>query len=342
MTPDELISLLTHLGLRKVHSRNTRQDEILLCCPFHDDNDPSFAVSVTKDGHPCNCFAECFRGTLVGFVMRLEEVPFREALRIIHRFGELEITHGDIPLRTFDSMGSRHDSMAKQRIEWAAKSRFFSSSLGSLRPKHKKLIRDFLSSDNRRMTLSSFPRDNVGWNPSKKAFTFSWRDRYGEICGLSFRQICAPYHKGYDENFHDAGDALFFPVYRNDVDSIIAVEGPFDAIQVWAATGLSACAYGRASPTRAQLSLMADLTEKIIILGDRDTFGEQGIERAMTALSGRADVRSGPSRLLGKDASRTSPALLRKYLLPPKQPPGRTHLRLLHTREPSCRRAHHG
>lgn len=53
MQVDQLYQLLNELGLRKI--QRERRGNIMACCPFHEENNPSFGVSTTEP-HVANCF----------------------------------------------------------------------------------------------------------------------------------------------------------------------------------------------------------------------------------------------------------------------------------------------
>lgn len=52
-------------------------------CPFHDDRMASFSVDLERK--LWHCFAGCGGGDCFSFVMRVEEVDFREAVQILNR-----------------------------------------------------------------------------------------------------------------------------------------------------------------------------------------------------------------------------------------------------------------
>lgn len=54
------------------------------CCPFHDDNNPSFSVNTRSGAYRCmssNCGAR--GGSLVGFVSALHGCDIREAIKFL-------------------------------------------------------------------------------------------------------------------------------------------------------------------------------------------------------------------------------------------------------------------
>lgn len=62
-----------------------RHSEILVCCPFHADKNPSMSISLTKGGI-VHCFAGCFDGTFTQFVYKLLGGYGKQAVEYIRRF----------------------------------------------------------------------------------------------------------------------------------------------------------------------------------------------------------------------------------------------------------------
>ena len=61
----------------------TGPDNLMGCCPFHDDRAPSFGVTPSKN--LWNCLAGCGGGDNLQFVMRKEGVSFRHAVELLQR-----------------------------------------------------------------------------------------------------------------------------------------------------------------------------------------------------------------------------------------------------------------
>ena len=63
-------------------------------CPFHDDKNPSFMVSPTKN--ICHCFVCGKGGTPAGFLMEHEQMTYPDALRWLARKYNIEIEEGEL------------------------------------------------------------------------------------------------------------------------------------------------------------------------------------------------------------------------------------------------------
>jgi len=92
---DELERLKKEIPLRKLaEARGVKLtgqgDNLLGCCPFHEDKTPSFVISPGKN--LWNCLGACQTGgTVIDFVMKTEKVSFRNAVELL-RAGYPEVT----------------------------------------------------------------------------------------------------------------------------------------------------------------------------------------------------------------------------------------------------------
>jgi DNA primase len=66
-----------------IELRRTGPDNLMGLCPFHEDHDPSFGVTPSKN--LWNCLAGCGGGDVIALVMRKEGVSFRRAVDILRQ-----------------------------------------------------------------------------------------------------------------------------------------------------------------------------------------------------------------------------------------------------------------
>jgi DNA primase catalytic core len=66
-----------------IELRRTGPDNLMGLCPFHDDHDPSFGVTPSKN--LWNCLAGCGGGDVIALVMRKEGVSFRRAVDVLRQ-----------------------------------------------------------------------------------------------------------------------------------------------------------------------------------------------------------------------------------------------------------------
>lgn len=85
-------------------------------CPFHDDKTPSFMVSPSKG--ICKCFACGEGGNAVQFIMKIEQVGYVEALRILGKKYGIEVEEREL---SDDEKKSRNERESMFAInEWAS------------------------------------------------------------------------------------------------------------------------------------------------------------------------------------------------------------------------------
>lgn len=85
-------------------------------CPFHDDKTPSFMVSPAKG--ICKCFACGEGGNAVQFVMKIEQVGYVEALRILGKKFGIEVEEREISDEERETRNERESMFALN--EWAS------------------------------------------------------------------------------------------------------------------------------------------------------------------------------------------------------------------------------
>ncbi|HLK71891.1 MAG TPA: CHC2 zinc finger domain-containing protein, partial [Steroidobacteraceae bacterium] len=69
--------------------------EFKACCPFHDEKTPSFWVSPTKQFY--HCFGCGAHGTVIGFLMEYDRLPFPEAIEELATRLGLTVQYEDAP-----------------------------------------------------------------------------------------------------------------------------------------------------------------------------------------------------------------------------------------------------
>ncbi len=86
-------------------------------CPFHDDKTPSFMVSPAKG--ICKCFACGEGGNAVQFIMKIEQVGYVEALKLLGKKYGIEVEEKELTPEQRQSQNEREAMFAVN--EWASK-----------------------------------------------------------------------------------------------------------------------------------------------------------------------------------------------------------------------------
>lgn len=78
---------------------NTKPNDNRCKCPFHDgDANPSFTINTLSDKQYYYCHGCKASGDVIGFVERIEDVKFQEAINIILRIAGIEVTIPELDL----------------------------------------------------------------------------------------------------------------------------------------------------------------------------------------------------------------------------------------------------
>jgi DNA primase len=108
MKVDELRALIGSMGF---HTKPTAKD-LMFCCPFHGETNPSMGVSVVKQGHPWGCFACGIKGrTVVSFISQYLSINTIEAQVFANKFGIVELPDEDYIL-------DREEFRERQELEF--------------------------------------------------------------------------------------------------------------------------------------------------------------------------------------------------------------------------------
>lgn len=67
--------------IQKYIELKPKRDEFFACCPFHDEDTPSFSVTPSK--HTYYCFGCHAGGTVINFIQHIENVSYFEALKML-------------------------------------------------------------------------------------------------------------------------------------------------------------------------------------------------------------------------------------------------------------------
>ena len=114
---DELERLKREVSLAEVCRRRGVElkgqgENLVGCCPFHQDRKPSFVVTPAKN--LWHCFGACNKGgDVIAFIMALEKASFRHAVDILRR----EIGQMPAPAVLTTAVGTQHPVFIEPGIE---------------------------------------------------------------------------------------------------------------------------------------------------------------------------------------------------------------------------------
>ena len=69
------------LGTLENRKAKIKENELTCCCPFHDEDDPSFGIDLHKGVYHCFTCGE--KGNMVQFVSKLKDIPVSKAKEIV-------------------------------------------------------------------------------------------------------------------------------------------------------------------------------------------------------------------------------------------------------------------
>jgi len=212
---DELIersNIVEVIGLRVPLKKAGR--EYRACCPFHSEKTPSFWVSPEKQFY--HCFGCGAHGTVLGFLIEHDRLPFPEAVEELAQSLGLTVPHegGAAPVKRNDSLFEVMEKVA----------RFYAETLaGSAR------AQDYLA--RRGLEPQTLQRFDIGyapdsWNEVLRRFgaTEAARAQLAE-CGLIIeRDATAPAPRSGERHYDRFRDRIMFPI-RDARGRVIAFGG---------------------------------------------------------------------------------------------------------------------
>lgn len=280
-------------------------------CPFHGEKTPSFSVSPSKQIY--HCFGCGKGGSVVGFIMDIENLPFPDAVEFLARRAGMQI-----PQQDADPGRARRERLYALNREAA---RFF---YAELIKEHGAPAREYMA--RRGISPGVAKRFGLGYAPDswdallrameERGFTRRElteaglvRSRSGGSCYDTFRnRLMFPVIDVRGQVIAFSGRALgdFEPKYMNSPETpvfskshnlfglnlakksksgyIILVEGNIDVVSLHQAGFDSAVASLGTSLTPEQARLISRYTGEVVIAYDADEAGKKAAQRAIGLL----------------------------------------------------------
>jgi len=283
-------------------------------CPFHSEKSPSFMISTQKQ--IWHCFGCGEGGDIFGFVMKYENVEFKDALKILADKAGVKLPE----FKKSDPKVADELEMLKRINSFTA--RFYHSMLTA--DKRGKVGLEYLS--NRGLTRQTIDAWQIGFAPDefhalekalseKKVYpdqlvkagvsaknergqmydrfrnriTFPIFNYYGEVAGFTARILTADdkqakYVNSPETPLYSKSKILFGLNFAKNAirktDEAVIVEGQMDCIAAHQAGFANVVASSGTALTSEQLSMLGRLTKNLKFCFDGDTAGQEASRRA--------------------------------------------------------------
>ena len=292
-------------------------------CPFHNEKSPSLVISPAKQ--IWHCFGCGEGGDIFGFVMKYENLEFKDALKLLadkagvklpewKQSGGKSVEEGDLLLRinsfasrffhellTKDKRGEKPLEYLKKRgltletiIQWSigyAPNEFhvLEEALWQKKVTKEDLVKAGVSAKNERGQIYDRFRGRI---------TFPIFNSLGEVVGFSARILPslddgkgAKYINSPETLIYFKSKVLFgFNFAKNEIrkkNEVVIVEGQMDCISAHQAGFKNVVASSGTALTEGHLQQLSRLTKNLKFCFDADAAGLQATKRAIEAYLGR-------------------------------------------------------
>ncbi len=271
-------------------------------CPFHDDSNPSMVVSSEKQIF--NCFSCGTGGNVFTFVMKYENISFKEALQVVAKKVGINISVGST-VNQYEKYKEEHDTIKLVNkfyinylnTEAGLKAKEYLHNRGitddiinefdiGLSPGNNDLF-SFLTNQNKSLELL----DNLGlvhksginvYDSFKNRIMIPITNLSGDPVGFTGRIYLdsdeAKYINSKETIIFKKGNILFnyynAKKYVKESKNIILVEGNMDAIKMAASGIKNVVALMGTSLSKEQINVLKKLNTTVTILFDSDNAGE--------------------------------------------------------------------
>jgi len=275
MNATEVAAVLSDLGIDKIKIQN---QQVIGCCPIHGENNPSFGVSIVKEGHPWNCFACHARGKqLPSLVQQVKGISFKDACIYLQRFGDFEsLPFGDARFQPFDC---RFDALIKADVDREVLEGF---------PMLNWKARQYLRS--RGVVDLVFEKAKLRCFENR--ILFAWYEGLLPV-GLTSRSYVdkSDKYRGLPLFGFKKHQCLYLAsgVRTYTYEWLYVCEGELDALRLQS-EGYDSCALSGTVLTQAQIEKLSSIAERAVLVFDNNEEGRDGVEHAKRVLAKRMVV----------------------------------------------------
>jgi len=300
-----------HVALRKAGSNSLKG-----LCPFHQEKTPSFHVNTARQIF--KCFGCGAGGNAATFLMRVENIPFPEAIRRLAERAHIPLPTSDTPeeqerrrllqvcetaatlyhrsLSSLPEAAHAREHLAKRKIppEAVEKFRIGYSSGREIFAAH--LHSALLA----RAGLASMGSDGTYHDRMRGRIVLPIMDESGRVIGFGGRAMAPQAQPKYlntpDTPLYHKSSTLYGLAFAKEAlrrsSRAILVEGYFDAIAAHAAGVAGTVAVLGTSLTEQQLKLLRRFVQRLVIVYDEDAGGNEAALRGLDlATEAGFDVR---------------------------------------------------
>lgn len=251
-------------------------NNIMACCPYHDDDKPSFGVNV--DSGVFHCLGCGVKGSFAKLVARLDGSSESDAREwLVSRYGEFSTATDD---KLELSFSDEHPQIATHIAE---------KTLDEYRYRHAYLANRGVSEKLQRLF-------GVGYSHRHSAITIPWRDAVGRLVTVKFRSVENKAYWYWPAMLPRTKAATWFAldkVLRWKLPVVAITEAEIDCMSVWQYAQIGAIAIGGNQVTSEQISTLIRMLPpdtEIVIATDNDFGGRYAKGVLVEALSGRFSV----------------------------------------------------
>ena len=286
-------------------------------CPFHSEKTPSFVVSPERQ--IWHCFGSCGTGgDIFGFLMRIENIEFGEALRTLAKRAGVKLSRyqpsesekqkqllyeiNHLAAEYYHYVLLEHPA-GKQGLDYIRKRGIKPDSLERFEigfaPENWDNLQKFLvgkkgySAQNLEKAGLVVARDKGYYDRFRGRVMFSLKDHRGSICGFAGRVINGSLPADRQAKYINTPETLVY--HKSDLlyglsevkeeikktDRIILVEGELDMISSYQAGVKNVVAIKGSALTANQIQRLAYLTKNIVFALDADLAGDQAARRGI-------------------------------------------------------------
>lgn len=265
-------------------------------CPFHTEKTPSFVVNAQKQIF--HCFGCGEGGNVFSFLMKIENIEFPEALKMLAERSGIEISYSE---EQSASQGEKIKllKLMEEASEYYYKNLLYSKEADSARRYLKNRGMDLKTVSKYRIGYAPFKTENANYPRFRNRVIFPIFDIKSKVLGFGGRVLdnsLPKYINSPDSRIYHKGEILYGLNFAKESirksGSVFVVEGYFDLIRMQVAGIENTVATLGTALTTNQIRLLRRLCERIYFVYDPDTAGQSAAKRGMElAKSEGIDVR---------------------------------------------------